>query len=298
LTSLGAGIRASSAPLRAGTCAVLFGALLLLAQAVAPAGAFIPKASRIVSAIALANSQAGRSQALLFQLRLRMGDGDVLAEGELLTHPSGFARLELRGANDLIERHLLQGMEHTASRNGGWLLQPRPLLPPLFFVQAESGASLKAALAAFGVDSNLVGLAVCGDSDCFVVGDPRRVPARVAATPPGTPEQEQAPAVQLGEGDLAPGLASLQPKQANVWVDMRSYRIRRFELAGGVVVELGPPMLNDKIETPQWVVINEPDRAPVTLEFTQVVAVSAPARSFREDWLLTGTTEGSAPSEP
>ena len=50
-----------------------------------------------------------------------------------------------------VERHLLQGNEYSASRDGKLIVSPRPFLPPLFLLQAKSGASLRAALSSFGV---------------------------------------------------------------------------------------------------------------------------------------------------
>jgi hypothetical protein len=281
-------------------CAGLIATALLAAGHAAPVRAFVPKVDRVVSAVARANTKSGRSQALLFNLTLRVGDSEVLATGELVTHPSGFARLELRGAGELVERHLLQGMEHTASRNGSWLPEPRPLLPPLFFVQAESGTSLRAAMSAFGIDSELIGLSVCGDADCFVVGDPARVASRVLRA---RLREEAARAAEDQAGwqnwigaDAAGGAREgLGPTQATLWVDSQTFRVRKLELSGGVVVELGPPMTSGKLETPQWVVIREPEHAPIRLEFTQVMPVSAPASSFGQTWLLSGETDSGIP---
>ena len=91
------------------------GVVLLLP--VLSASAFVPRADRVADAIARTNKADGRAQALRLELNLRIEDGEPVAKGELVTHPTGLARLELRGAGDLVERHVLQGSEHRASRN-------------------------------------------------------------------------------------------------------------------------------------------------------------------------------------
>lgn len=265
----------------------------LLVAGLDAAWAFVPDAARIARAVADSNSAAGRSQALRFALTLRIDGGDVLATGELLTHPSGLARLELRGAKGLVERHLLLGTEHSASRNGRPLAAPRAFLPPLFFIQAGSGTSLRAALEAYQIDPDLVGLAPCGDQDCFVIGDPRRVAPRPQAVPE-LPAGEAVPEPEW-EVETLPTpepedelLLAVAPVPAALWIETQSYRVLELELVGGVTVELGPPLVQNKVEVPQWFEVMEPDRRPVRFDFQRVTAVTVPARAFSEQWLFAG----------
>jgi len=109
---------------RAGPAALLLCALSLAV----PVSAFVPKADRIVAEVAKTNEASKRATALRFELSMRIGDGEVLAKGELITHPTGLARLELRGAG-IVERHLLQGNEHSTARDGELLENPRAFLP-------------------------------------------------------------------------------------------------------------------------------------------------------------------------
>jgi len=280
--------------------AVLVTAMLLLTQ---PAHTFVPTGERIARAIAEANAAAGRSSALLFRLTLRIGDSDALATGELLSHPSGLARLELKGAKNLVERHLLQGTDHTASRNGRPLAEPRAFLPPLFFLQADTPTSLRAALAAFGVYPDQIALAPCGESDCFVIGDPFRVPTRSGSSADrgaaaGTGEdRNRAPESSGGtlDGSDSDTLVTVEAPPATVWVDSHSYRIVKIELVDGVVVELGPVFVRDQLEVPSWITITEPERTAVRFDFDSVTPVSVPARAFNEVWLLSGESTPQGP---
>lgn len=308
---------------------------LAFAVSLAPfAHAFIPKARRIAGAVADVNRAAGRTQALRIQLAMRIGDGEPVAAGELVTHPTGMARLELRAAaSNLVERHLLQGSDHRASRDGAPLASPRSFLPPLFLLQAADAVSLQAALASYGIDEELVGLAVCEDRECYVVGDPARVPApteaelratelprsavvaaelwgeplltedgevptgseaEAAAETAGAEEEVEGDATADGEVELevtadllAETVAPVQIAHANVWIDMESFELRRIESQQGVGVALGPMQSFGPLRFPGWLVIEEPDKEPVTFEFLEVVPVNAPARAFSAAWLMT-----------
>ena len=162
---------------------------------VGPAQGHVPQAERVSKAVAKANVASGRAQALRLELVMRIGDADPIATGELITHPTVLARLELQRPQGLVERHLLQGTEHSASRDGRTVERPHAFLPPLFFLQADSAVSLNAALTAFGIRANLIGLAASGESDCYVIGDPERVRLRVFRDPP------QSPARLAGRGE-------------------------------------------------------------------------------------------------
>jgi hypothetical protein len=149
-------------------------AVIVLLLVSPPLLAFVPSAERIEQAIAANNVASGRDKALRLELSLKIGDRAGVATAELISHPTGLARLELQGAGNLVERHLLQGSELTVGRNGEILTEHRTFLPPFFFLQAESPTTLRAALASFDVLVDVVGLAQCGETDCYVLGDPMR----------------------------------------------------------------------------------------------------------------------------
>jgi hypothetical protein len=98
------------------------------------AGAAVPSAEKIADAVAETNRLSGRSDPVLFEVTLRIGDGEPVATGVLASHPTGLARLELRSRRGFVERHLLQGDAYTASRDGQLLDPPHPFLPPTFFL--------------------------------------------------------------------------------------------------------------------------------------------------------------------
>lgn len=145
--------------------------LLLLRGDVAEA--VIPLANRTMKAIAEVNRASGRSQALQLELTIRIGDEPPIGSGELISHPSGLARLELRGNEGRVERYLLSGAQLLGTINGRVVSSPRPLLQPFFLLQLASEVTLRAALESFGIQSDSIGLAPCGEQDCFVIGDPR-----------------------------------------------------------------------------------------------------------------------------
>ncbi|MDE0886144.1 MAG: hypothetical protein OSB70_11485 [Myxococcota bacterium] len=152
-------------------CLAGWGSALLVVWATA-APATVPSPERIASAVASENSAADRTQPLRFELRVQIGDRPSVASGTLFTDPAGRARLELRGANGLVERHLLQGGEVFATRNGKPLQEHRVFLPPLYVLQAESGAALRRSLEELQIRVDTVGLSQCDEEDCLVVGDP------------------------------------------------------------------------------------------------------------------------------
>ncbi|MEE8164456.1 MAG: hypothetical protein V3T64_02705, partial [Myxococcota bacterium] len=145
--------------------------LVLLSSPVAEA--VIPLADRTMKAIAGVNRASGRSQALQLELTIRIGDAPPIGSGELISHPSGLARLEVRGRDGRVERYLLSGDELLGTINGRGVSRPRPLLQPFFLLQLASEVTLRAALESFGIQSDSIGLAPCGEQDCFVIGDPR-----------------------------------------------------------------------------------------------------------------------------
>ena len=151
----------------------------------------VPQRDRIEKAIAKTNASAGRGQAMQIDVLVQIGDRPAVARGELLTDPSGRARLEIRGAGNLVERHLWQGRDSQAARNGEIIVEPRPFLPPVFVLQASSGEGLRNALLSLEVDPAPLGLVECGEEDCLVLGDPEQdIPAPAGPPLAGLEEYE------------------------------------------------------------------------------------------------------------
>jgi hypothetical protein len=228
-------------------------ALLLLAPA---AVAVIPNVQKVADALARTNRQAGRAEPLIFDVSLRIGDSPPLADGVLATHPTGLARLELRSNQGFVERHLLQGSEYTASRDGRMLRSPRPFLPPVFLLQATSGAALRAALSSFGVSAGEVVLGLAEDRDCYVLGG--RVPRSAD-----------------GEERRLPSL----------WIDMDTFEVMRIDGQDGLRFRFGPLRGFDGIQAPAWISIEAPGQTPARLEVVRVAPANAPAAAFGQEWL-------------
>ena len=233
--------------------ALLVGGLLLAAAV----HAAIPSPEKIAGAIAEANDLAGRAKPLLLEVELRISGGGASAVGEIATHPTGLARLELRSPQGFVERHLLLGDEYRASRDGELLTSPHPFLPPVFLLQATSGAALAAALSSFGVAGEEVVLGRLEDYDCYVFGG-RRVPS---------PAETET---------LLPSL----------WIDMESYEPVRIVRADGTEYRLGPIRAFDGIRLPSWIEVQTP-ALRARLEILQASRADAPAAAFASDWLLS-----------
>ncbi|MEZ4219136.1 MAG: hypothetical protein R3E88_21915 [Myxococcota bacterium] len=289
-----------------------------LLVAAAAAQAYIPQASRVLAAVARHNKTVGRAQSLRFEVSMRIvgagpgaagtaadasadgagaSPGDVIGRGVLVTHPSGLARLELRGAGGLVERHVLQAGEHLAVRNGELLASPREFLPPLFLLQTDSTLALRAGLESIGAEVDAIGLAPCGEGDCYVLGDPRRVPpprelpeppeddpddagdglADVAASPFG--DDMPVRDVMTADPLLADG------PRAALWVDLASFEPRRIDLPTGVVVWLGPVANFGRLSAPAWYQVDEPGKPSVRFDVVGASAVDAPAAAFSRSWL-------------
>jgi hypothetical protein len=272
-----------------------------------PASPFIPKADRIAKAATEVNKAASRTQALMLELTLRVADRDPIGTGKLLTHPNGLARLELRDAAQRLERHLLLGAEHSASRGGKEIEKPRAFLPPLFLLQADSPLTLQQALSDYGLDTEAVALAPCGSQVCYVLGDPARV-----ASPPRPRDEdlvelladgqsleqlkqalaaEQTPAPRREDsGDLGPGPPS-------IWIDSETFEIVRMQSQSGVIVEFGRIRSFEAVRFPESITIQESDREPVHLDVKSVTPVNAAAAGFQRAWLLAPPESGN-PSAP
>ena len=284
--------------LRAFAAAFGFAAVLIFALAlvVGSASAFIPKAGRVLNAAAKQNKLAGRAQPLRFELVMRDPAGEPIGRGTLVTHPSGLARLELRGAAGLVERHVLQAGEHLAARGGERLASPREFLPPLFLMQTDSLTSLRTGLSELGADIESIGLSACGESDCYVVGDPARVPPpwEPASSEPVT-EAERALAKELLEGGgfadepvLEVDTADPRLREgpfATLWIDLVSYETKRIDLRSGVVVWVGPPRVWGRVQGPSWLQIDEPGKSQVRFDVLEIAPVEAPAAAFSKSWL-------------
>jgi hypothetical protein len=235
-------------------------AALGFALPAAPSGAVIPSAQRIADAVAVANRAAGRSGPLWIDVALRIGEGEPLAQGVLTTHPTGLARLELHSTRGFVERHLVQGSEYGASRDGKMLEQPRPFLPPVFVLQAVSGAALQAALASFGVAAEQAELGLGDEHDCYVLG-----------------------------GRAARGADGVEPAQPSLWVDMESFEVVRIDRGDGVRFRFGPSQDFGAVRLPRWISIESPGQPAARLEILKVAPANAPAASFTTEWLLAPT---------
>ena len=239
--------------MRAARLAVLAAAAWLVALGPATAGA--PSSDKLAGAVAEANRKAGRAKPLLLDVSLRIGDAPPSATGTLATHPTGLARLELRGAAGL-ERHLLQGSRYAASRDGEILAAPRPLLPPLFLLQEDTGGALRAALASFGVAASEIGFGLADDRDCYVIGGKK-------------PQIDR----------------SIAPPLPLLWVELGSFEVVAVDRADGVRYRFGPTGKFDGVMMPRWIEILTPGESPARLEIQRVAKADAPAAAFGKEWL-------------
>lgn len=231
-------------------------AALLVPLVAGAALAAIPSADKVAGAVADANESAGRAGPLLLHVSLRVAGAGPTAEGEIATHPTGLARLELRSPQGFVERHLLLGDEYRASRDGKLLDHPHPFLPPVFLLQATTGATLSAALSSLGVLAGQLVLGRMGDHDCYVFG---------------------------GRNPRQPGLdEALLP---SLWIDMQSYDALRVVGADGTEYRLGPTRTYGKIRLPRWIDILAKGPMRARLEIESAAPADAPAAAFQTDWL-------------
>jgi hypothetical protein len=234
----------------------LLAGLLAAGAWTVPARAVIPTAEKIEKAVAAANRSAGRSEPVLLDVTLAFGDGPPAATGVLASHPTGLARLELQSHLGFVERHLLQGNAHSASRDGVMLDKPRHFLPPVFLLQATSGEALSAALASFGIEADEAVLGRIGEFDCYVLG-----------------------------GRLPRSSEIVGRRLPSMWVDLESYEVVRIDGADGVRYRFGPSQDFDGIRVPRWIVIEAPDEPPARLDIVRAAPANAPAAAFGMDWL-------------
>lgn len=295
--------------------ALAAGAVALLLVDASPAGAFVPKPDRALAAIAQANLTSGRTQAIQLDLVMRIGERTALATGQLVSHPSGLARLELRGGGR-VDRYLLSGPELLAAKDGETLESPQPLLQPVFLLQPSSQETLRVALESFGVDSRLIGVAPCGDLDCYVFGDPRlaapalhRLPTGDsaddgAAAPDRAGRSGEAPALAADEAiDAGRGTLELEPVAdpgrpvARLWVDTETLQIQRIDRASGESMVLGPLVRFERLMVPAWLEIEVPGEPTIHLDVRRAVRVNATPQAFNPSW-LTSPIDPADPTGP
>jgi hypothetical protein len=197
-----------------------------------------------------------RATPLEIGVELVRDGSEVVGAGTLQIHPAGLARLELRGAAGLVERHLLLGASHAASRNGAPLANPPPFLAPLQLLQASSPAALESALGQLGAAPGEIALGRAGESDCFVLG----------GRDPGP--------------DRAP------PRRAALWVDSTSFEAARIDRADGVRFELGPPDSFGEVRFPAWITVVAPAQPALRLVVRTVARSALDAGAFRREWLV------------
>ncbi len=223
----------------------------------APVAAVVPSAQKLADTVAESNRAAGRADPLIFEVELRIGDSEALGTGLLATHPNGLARLELRSARGFVERHLLQSSEYRASRDCEPIGSSRPFLPPVFLLQATSGAALQAALASFGVAAGEVVLGMADEHDCYVFG-----------------------------GRLPGGDDEAERRLPSLWIDVETFEVVQIDRADGVRIRFGPSGVFDDIRAPSWIEIEAPDKPRARLEVMGVSTANAAAAAFGTDWLV------------
>lgn len=224
---------------RTGLLFAAVGGLALSAHAV------LPPPERVAGAIAEANRAAGRVVPLRIEVELRLERGPARS-GVLVSYPARAARLELRDAAGSVEHHLLQGTRYTMTRDGLPQQDFHRLLPPLFLLQADSGALLRAQLEDLGVDAEALRLGRLEDSDCYVLG---------------------------GRGG-AEEIGSARPL-VSLWSDAWTHEMLRVLTREGVEYRLGPVTLFESLRLPAWIEILEPGGFRARLELRD--AAPAPA---------------------
>jgi hypothetical protein len=288
---------------------IFCGALALGLVAAGVAQAVIPEPGRTIRAIAEVNRQSSRHQALQLEMKLRIGEEPPIADAELISHPSGLARLEIRGFDGRVDRYLLSGTELTGTKNGEQLFRPRPVLQPFFLLQAGSESTLRTALETFGVRTGSIGFAPCGEEDCLVIGDPR-LEAPYEPSPADAPDAAGSGALDSigldsGSRDArlrAPGNAVdsigeriIDGRLPRFWVDTQSLQVQRIDRADGMMVIFGPTVNFEKIQVPSWFEIHDAaEPFPMRFEVQRAVQVNAPPKAFDPSWLIPPAFAGSS----
>lgn len=244
----------------------MLGALCALGIA-GPSPAVIPSSSKISGAVADANRAARRTQVLELSVELQSADGEVLARGTLLTHPSARARVELEGGGH-VERHLRVGSSYQATRDGTPLSHPRPFLPPLALIQAASGDALASALGSLGAAPGAIALGRVGDHDCYVLGG--RAPGADTSGP---------------------------PVLTALWVDLESFAPLRIDRSDGIRYRLGPMTPYGDVQLPAWIEVQAPNEPVYRLVVRGAGASRADATAFGAAWLETPGAPAPAPAD-
>lgn len=266
------------------------------------AEAVIPLPGRTMRAIAGVNRASGRTKALQLEMKLRLGKEPPIASAELISHPSGLARLEILGYDGRVDRYLLSGDELLGTKNGEHLFRPRPILQPYFLLQPGSESTLRTALETFGVRTQSIGLAPCGDDDCLVIGDPRLE----APLPKVEIEADEDALEDLGLDtdeidfrlrspgeDVEPMLQVIEGRLPRFWVDTQDLQVRRIDRADGIFVIFGPVASFEKIQVPSWFEIHDAEEAvPMRFEVDRAVHVNAPPKAFDRGWLIPPDLDG------
>lgn len=257
------------------------GALIVLASL--EAGAFVPKPERALAAVAQANLTSGRTQAIQLDLVMRIGDRDAIATGQLVSHPSGLARLELRGSGGRVDRYLLSGPELLAAKDGEALEHPQPMLQPIFLLQPSSQETLRVALESFGVDLRWIGVAPCGELDCYVFGDPELAVPELHGLPGAGPVGE------LANDATTPPTAGRASRGAvaRLWVDSETLQIQRIDREGGESLYLGPLVRFERLMVPAWLEVQEPGQPLIHFDVKRAVRVNANPQAFNPSWLYS-----------
>lgn len=257
------------------------GVCLLVLFAAGSAPAFVPKSERALAGVAQANLSSGRTQAIQFDLVMRVGDREAVATGQLVSHPSGLARLELRGSSGRVDRYLLSGPELQAAKDGEPLADPQPMLQPVFLLQPSSHETLRVALESFGIDSRLIGLAPCGELDCYVFGDPALAVAERRIL---REDGDGTGASVAGSLEVLPTRDPATPV-ARVWVDVESLQIQRVDRTSGESMRLGPPVRFERLLVPSWLEIEQAGQPVVHFDVKRAVRVNATPQAFHPSWL-------------
>lgn len=269
--------------LRAGAASAGLAAAAAWLAVATPVGAYIPQASKIAAAVAAQNRDADRSEQVGVRVVLRDAGGEVMAEGRLLSDPRGSARLELREEDGSIERHLLRGGRHLAARDGEMLDRARPLVPPLYLLQAASAAALREQLAALGADPDEVALGHTELHDCYVLGGRTRSPQHSRRAGGSTPRAPEAGAARPRGPSRLPPLG--HPTRAALWADIETFEIVRIDY-GGARFELGPLTDLGGARLPSWIAVRTPAGVQGRLEVRERSRVTGSAGSlFTTTWL-------------
>lgn len=148
---------------------------------------------------------------------------------------------------------------------------------------------MRAALSAFGVETGLLGLAPCGEQDCFVFGDPRlaqgAMNASGSAGSGGTLTGPSFFGSAFG-GGLGGSVGGDLGGMARFWVDTKELQVRRIDRDNGVFMLFGPMVSFAKIKVPAWLEVHEPGAEPVRFEVERAVQVNAPPTAFSQQWLM------------